>query len=169
MPSRFATVANGYDRFNYRSGLNMIVIGLVVLLAALVVGVIGVVSNAGSEHLLTDGFAISSYHVTGSTGTVFLYGIVVGAVAVVGLSLVLAGAIRATGRSRAARAELKRAQQESELVNRDRDRLLERQHDVHDRNGAVRTTGGRTSSNRRWWQRRGSDSPEPAPVPPSAT
>lgn len=86
----------------------LVVIGLLVLLAAVIVGVVGVVSNAGSEHLLTDGFAVFNYHVTGSTGTVLLYGILIGAVGLAGLSLVLAGATRAAGRGRAARAELKR-------------------------------------------------------------
>jgi hypothetical protein len=51
-------------------------------------------SNGGSGHALTHGFAVSGYHVTGSTGTLFLYGIVVGAIAVPGLSLLLAGAHR---------------------------------------------------------------------------
>ena len=46
-----------------------------------VVGVAGVLGNGGSGHALTHGFAVFGYHVTGSTGTLFLYGIVVGAVA----------------------------------------------------------------------------------------
>ena len=40
---------------------------------------------------LTRPFAVFGYHVTGSTGTLFLYGIVVGALALLGLSLLLAG------------------------------------------------------------------------------
>jgi acyl-CoA synthetase (AMP-forming)/AMP-acid ligase II len=35
-------------------------------------------------------FAVFGYHVTGSTGTLFLYGIVVGALAVAGLGMLLA-------------------------------------------------------------------------------
>src|ERR1035437_9014797 len=72
----------------------IIIIGLVILIAAVVAGVAGVLSNSGSGHPLTDHFAVLGYHVTGSTGTLFLYGIVVGALALFGLSLLLAGARR---------------------------------------------------------------------------
>ena len=72
----------------------IVILGLIILVAALVVGVAGVLSNAGSAHALTHGFAVLGYHVTGSTGTLFLYGIVVGALAMLGLSLLLAGARR---------------------------------------------------------------------------
>ena len=74
------------------------------------------------------------YDVTGSTGTLFLVGIVVGAVAMLGLSVVLGGARRTAGRGRDARRELKRSQRETEFLNRDRNQLLERQH--------VGTSGG---------------------------
>jgi hypothetical protein len=43
---------------------------------------------------VTHPFAVFGYHVTGSDGRLFLYGIVVGAVAIAGLSLVLAAAPR---------------------------------------------------------------------------
>ncbi len=127
-----------------------IVVGLLIFLSAVVVGAVGVVSNAGAEHLLADDFSVFTYHVTGSTGTVLLYGILIGAVGFAGLSLVLAGAARAAGRGRAARAELKRTQEGADLVNRDRDRLLERQHEASD----ARDTTKRASSRGRWWRRR---------------
>ena len=91
----------------------IIIIGLVILVAAVVAGVAGVLSNSGSGHTLTHHFALLGYHVTGSTGTLFLYGIVVGALALVGLSLLLAGA-RRTSRSR----------RETAAVSQDRDDLL---------------------------------------------
>jgi hypothetical protein len=69
----------------------IILIGLVILVAAVVVGMAGVLSNGGAAHTLTDQFAVFGYHVTGSTGLLFLYGIVVGAVGLFGLSLLLAG------------------------------------------------------------------------------
>ena len=47
----------------------LIVVGLILLIAAVVVGVAGVLANAGSAHALTHGFAVFGYHVTGSTGT----------------------------------------------------------------------------------------------------
>jgi hypothetical protein len=46
----------------------MIVLGLIVLVAAIVVGMAGVLSNHGSAHTLNHGFALLGYHVTGSTG-----------------------------------------------------------------------------------------------------
>ncbi|MFF4371531.1 hypothetical protein [Streptomyces sp. NPDC001594] len=72
----------------------LVILGLILLIAALVVGVTGVVTNDGGAHELTGAFSVFDYHVTGSTGTLFLYGIVVGAVAMLGLSLLLAGARR---------------------------------------------------------------------------
>jgi hypothetical protein len=44
----------------------ILVVGLILLIAAVVVGVAGVLVNAGSGHALTDGFAVFGYHVTGS-------------------------------------------------------------------------------------------------------
>ncbi len=108
----------------------IVIVGLVVLLAAVIVGFTGVLANAGPAHPLTENFSVFGYHVTGSTGTVFLFGIVVGAVAMLGLSVLLAGARRTAGRGRNARRELKGSQQETALLNHDRDRLLENQRHV---------------------------------------
>ncbi|MEV6554438.1 hypothetical protein AB0M22_01865 [Nocardia sp. NPDC051756] len=85
----------------------IVIIGLVVLLAAVIVGVTGVFANGGNTHALTDNFAVFGYHVTGSTGVLFLYGIVVGAIGLAGLSLLLAGARHTARRGASARRELK--------------------------------------------------------------
>ena len=53
----------------------IIVLGLVILVAAVIAGVAGVLANGGHAHAVTH-FAVFGYHVTGSTGTLFLYGIV---------------------------------------------------------------------------------------------
>ena len=45
-----------------------VVLGLIILVAAVVVGVAGVFNNVGSGHALTHGFSVFGYHVTGSTG-----------------------------------------------------------------------------------------------------
>lgn len=105
----------------------IVIIGLAVLLVAVIVGIVGVLSNAGAAHPLTDNFAVFGYHVTGSTGTLFLFGIVVGAVAMLGMSALLAGARRTAARGQDARRELARSQRETAFVNRDRATLLERQ------------------------------------------
>jgi hypothetical protein len=102
----------------------MIIIGLVILVAAVVAGVAGVLSNSGSGHPLTGHFAVFGYHVTGSTGTLFLSGIVVGAVAVAGLSLLLAGARRTARRGRQARRGLTQSRRETAAASQDRDDLI---------------------------------------------
>ena len=105
----------------------IVIVGLVVLLVAVIVGFTGVLTNAGPTHSLTESFSVFGYHVTGSTGTLFLFGIVIGAVAMLGLSVLLAGARRTAGRGRDARHELEDSQRETEFLNRDRDQRLERQ------------------------------------------
>jgi uncharacterized membrane protein YciS (DUF1049 family) len=102
----------------------IVILGLIILLAAVIIGVAGVLGNAGSAHALSHGFAVFGYHVTGSTGTLFLYGIVVGAVALAGLSLLLAGARRTSRRGSAARRRLRQSRQQTAAVSQDRDNLL---------------------------------------------
>ena len=99
-------------------------LGLIILLGAVIVGVAGVLSNEGSGHALTHGFAAFGYHVTGSTGTLFLAGIAVGAVALAGLSLLLVGAWCTARRGRAARRGLRQSRQETAAVRQDRDDLI---------------------------------------------
>jgi len=109
----------------FPEGAMIVIIGLIILVAALVTGVAGVLGNGGSGHALTHGFAVFGYHVTGSTGTLFLYGIVVGAIALLGLGLLLAGARRASRRGHAARRGLKESRRQTATVSQDRDDLLD--------------------------------------------
>lgn len=102
----------------------IIVLGLLILVAALVVALAGVLTNAGSGHALAHGFTVFGYHVTGSTGTLFLYGVVVGAVAIFGLSLVLTAARRTSRRAHTARGELRQSRQVTDAVLGDRDNLI---------------------------------------------
>jgi hypothetical protein len=109
----------------------IVILGLIIFVAAVVVGVAGVFGNGGSAHALTHGFSVFGYHVTGSSGTVFLCGIVVGAVALFGLWLLLAGARRTSRRGSAARRGLKQSRretvqsrQETAAVAKDRDELI---------------------------------------------
>lgn len=102
----------------------VVLLGLILLIAAVVVGVAGVLANAGAGHALTHGFAVFGYHVTGSTGTLFLYGIVVGAIGLLGLSLLLAGARRTSRRGRAARRGLKESRLETDAAIEQRDGLV---------------------------------------------
>jgi hypothetical protein len=100
----------------------IIVLGLVILVAAVIAGVAGVLANGGHAHAVTH-FAVFGYHVTGSTGTLFLYGIVVGALALAGLSVLLAGARRTSRRGRDARRGLAQSRRETAAVSADRDDL----------------------------------------------
>jgi hypothetical protein len=102
----------------------IIILGLIILVAAVIGGVAGVLGNGGSGHALSHGFAVFGYHVTGSTGTLFLYGIAVGAVALFGLSLLLAGARRTSRRGTAARRGLRQSRREMAAVTQDRDDLI---------------------------------------------
>ena len=102
----------------------IVILGLVILVAAVIVGVAGVLSNAGSAHALSHGFAVFGYHVTGSTGTLFLYGIVVGAAGLFGLGLLLAGARRTSRRGSAARRRLKQSRRETAAASQGRDDLI---------------------------------------------
>ena len=110
----------------------IIIIGLVILVAAVVVGVAGVLSDSGSGHALTHPFALFGYHVTGSTGTLFLYGIVVGAIAVAGLSLLLAAARRTSRRGHEARRGLRQSRRETAAVSQDRDDLIDQRDAARD-------------------------------------
>jgi hypothetical protein len=101
----------------------IVVVGLVILVAAVVAGVAGVLGNGGSGHSLTH-FGVLGYHVTGSTGTLFLYGIVLGAVGLFGLGLLLAGARRTARRGREARRGLRQSRRETAAVSKDRDDLI---------------------------------------------
>jgi hypothetical protein len=103
----------------------IIILGLVILLAAVIVGLAGIFTNSGSAHALTHDFAVFGYHVTGSTGTLFLYGIVLGAIGVLGLGLLLAGARRTSRRGRVARRGLKQSRRETASASQARDALID--------------------------------------------
>ncbi|MFD5933744.1 MULTISPECIES: hypothetical protein [unclassified Streptomyces] len=114
----------------------LIILGLVVLIAAVVVAVAGVLGNAGVGHGIGQGFDVFGYHVTGSTGTLFLYGIVVGAVVLFGLLLLLAGARRAFRQGRTARAELGESRRQEAAARAERDQLISAREEAAEDTGA---------------------------------
>jgi uncharacterized protein (DUF3084 family) len=87
---------------------------------------------------ITHGFAVFGYHVTGSTGTLFLYGIVVGALAMLGLGLLLAGARRTSRRGHTARAGLKQSRKETASAREDRDELIVQRDDARAETASAR-------------------------------
>ncbi len=103
----------------------IVILGLIILAAALIAGAAGVLGNAGGAHALTSGFSVFGYHVTGSTGTLFLYGIVVGAAGLFGLGLLLVGLRHTSRRGRAARSALGESRRETAAASQDRADLIE--------------------------------------------
>ena len=155
----------------------IVMVGLVILVAAVVAGVAGVLANSGHAHALTHGFAVFGYHVTGSTGTLFLYGIVIGALGMLGLSLLLAGARRTSRRGREARRGLQQSRRETAAVSSDRDDLLGQRGTARaytastlgsDTAGSGSRNGGRPGWFRLSWRRRATRQPAaPQPQPPA--
>lgn len=111
------------------------ILGLIILLAAVVVGVAGVLTNGGSGHELTGGFSVFGYGMTGSTGMLFLYGIVVGAAAkkLLGLALLFTGKRHRTSRHGSTkRHELKQSHHETAAADNER-------HDLTGQRGTGRS------------------------------
>ncbi|MEU7605800.1 hypothetical protein [Streptomyces sp. NPDC041003] len=110
----------------------ILILGLIILIAAIAVGLAGVFGNTGAGHDLGVGsdFSIFGYHVTGSTGSLFLSGIIVGAVALLGLTLVMMGARRSARRSAQARRERGTSRREAAVVDRERDDLIKQRDDA---------------------------------------
>jgi len=108
----------------------LVIFGLIIVVAAVIVGAAGVLGNDGGAHGVAHGFSVLGYHVNGS-GTVFLYGIAVGAVGLFGLWLLLAAARRTSRRGRTARRGLRQSRRETAqsrretaAVAKDRDDLI---------------------------------------------
>lgn len=103
----------------------IVIIGLFILGIAAILGVVGVATNNDSAHTLGGDFAIFGQHLSGaSTGRLFLYGIVVGVVAVLGLSI-LRGAFSRSLASRGLQRELKKSREETAALRLDYDRLTQ--------------------------------------------
>ncbi|MFD7788215.1 hypothetical protein ACFV4Q_34760 [Streptomyces nojiriensis] len=97
----------------------LLILGLIILVVAAIVGLVGIFGNFGASNSLTAGgdFSVFGYHATGSTGSLFLTGIIVGAVAALGLALVMLGARR----SASARRERRASRREPAVGDRERD------------------------------------------------
>ena len=92
----------------------MLIVGLLLVAAAVLVGVAGVAANTGSEHSLVGGFGMFGYHVHGSSGRLFLAGLVIGAVGMLGFLLATEG----LRRNAALRRELFRFRRQARVQQR---------------------------------------------------
>ncbi|WP_327064592.1 hypothetical protein OG500_01935 [Kitasatospora sp. NBC_01250] len=108
----------------------IIILGLILLVVAAVVAIAGIFGNTGSAHALTNAFSVFGHHMTGSTGTLFLYGIIVGAVAMLGLGLLLTGARRTSRRATEARHGLRHSRRETAAARKRRDDVVEQRDDA---------------------------------------
>lgn len=107
----------------------IIIVGLLVFIAAAGVAASGVAANSGTSHPLGDAFVIFGQSLTGlSTGQLFLFGIVVGVVGMLGLAMLL-GAFNRRLASRGSRRELKGSRRESAALRLDRERLSQQLDD----------------------------------------
>jgi predicted lipid-binding transport protein (Tim44 family) len=123
----------------------IIIIGLIILVAAVVAGVSGVLSNSGGGHAVTH-FAMFGYHVTGSTGTLFLYGIVLGAIGLFGLSLLMAGARRTSRRGSDARRGLRQSRRETATASQQRDDVIDQRDTARAETARAQTASAQKDS-----------------------
>ena len=94
----------------------MIIIGLILLIAAIVVGVAAVSSNIGVAHRLPNGFTVFAHYFGGTTGLLFLGGVAIGAIGMLGLSMTLSGYWRSTRQRAADRRELRKTRRRANAV-----------------------------------------------------
>jgi H+/gluconate symporter-like permease len=101
----------------------IILIGLIVLIVAAILAVAGVGTNMNSGHPLSSDFAIFGQHLnSASTGQLFLYGIIVGIFAALGLGILYGAFLRRLS-SRRLRRELKDSRGETTALRAEHDRL----------------------------------------------
>ncbi|WP_160311257.1 hypothetical protein [Streptacidiphilus anmyonensis] len=95
-------------------------------------------SNTGSAHGLGGGFSVFGYELTGSESRLFLFGIVVGALAVVGLGILVAGARHRSRLGRLARADVRESRKQAAVAWRERDRAAEQHKEAKEQAARAR-------------------------------
>ena len=117
----------------------IVILGLIIFIAAVVVGVAGVLTNSASGHELTGGFSVFGHEMIGSTGTLFLYGIVVGAAALFGLILLLTGVRRRSSRrGSVSRRGLRQSRGDTASAGRGRDDMVDQREPARADNANAR-------------------------------
>ena len=101
----------------------MIALGLLLLAAAAIVALVGVLANVGGAHALNSDFSLFGYHLHGSTGQLLLIGVIVGAVGMLGLTMLLAGLGRGFSRRVTTRRELKQTRRQADSLHEERQTL----------------------------------------------
>jgi hypothetical protein len=112
----------------------IVILGLILVAAAAGIATAIVGSNSGSAHYSGDSFVIFGQSLTTlTTGQLFLFGLVVGVVGMLGLAM-LFGTFNRRLASRGSRRELKGSRREGAALRLDRDRLTQELDDVRREN-----------------------------------
>lgn len=106
----------------------MIVAGLLVLLAAGAMGIARITAYNGTSRSSPFRFDVPGYHLQGPGSRLFLFGLLVGAVAMLGLSTMVAGLGRGFRRRPASR-QLPTGRQRTTALRKQNDQLIPRAHD----------------------------------------
>ena len=102
----------------------MAALGLLILAIAGLVATVAGLANSGSDHLAGT-FSVLGYDTTVSTGRLFLYGAVVGAIGTLGLNMLLAGLGRGFKNKVKSRRQLKAEHKKVETMEEEKQRLSE--------------------------------------------
>jgi hypothetical protein len=101
----------------------MVALGLLILVAAGVVGAAGVLGNDGPAHTVSPAFEVLGVEIGGSAGRLFLFGIIVGVAGALGIGMMLAGSKRRVRHRVENRRERRDIKGEAETLQQERDRL----------------------------------------------
>jgi hypothetical protein len=100
----------------------MFFLGLILFVAAAVVGVVGTAANQGANSMLASNFTLFGWPVPMSAGWVFFWGVITGLVGMLGLALMS----RAASRARAHRRELRHTRREADELHKRETQRTER-------------------------------------------
>ncbi|WP_051133727.1 hypothetical protein [Nocardia paucivorans] len=89
----------------------LIILGLVVTVAAVAAGVAGVAVNTSEINQLDSEFSVFDYTFAGTTGELFIIGLIVGVVGGLGVSMLFAGVRRSTRKRVETRRDLANQQE----------------------------------------------------------
>jgi hypothetical protein len=100
----------------------MAALGLVILAIASIIALAAGLGNSGSDHTVIN-FTVLGMDVEGSSGRIFVYGVALGAVGMLGLNMLLAGIGRGFKSKIRNHRELKEEHHHSAELQQERDRL----------------------------------------------
>ncbi len=124
----------------------VVLVGLLFLIVSALVTVAAVMTNGGGGHPVGGAFTVFGQHMTGlSTGQLFLYGVVVGVIGMLGLSMLM-GAFTRRLASSGARRELRGSRLETTAARADSDRLARQLDDERTERAEAETPAPAPSS-----------------------